>query len=463
MSNVINLKKGLDIRLAGETEKRIGEVQASAVYAISPLEYGNVVPKLLVKVDDAVEAGSPLFFDKNMPEVIFTSPVSGHVTAVNRGEKRKILSIEVEADQEQVYRNFSVDLANMSRQNVIDTLLQSGLWPTIIQRPYGIIAKPTDTPKSIFISGFDSAPLATDMNFALQDEVANVQKGIEVLGKLTNGKVHLGLKAGEDSLFSKIAGAEIHLFKGPHPAGNVGIQIHHIDPINKGDVVWTADIQNVAIIGRLFNTGHIDMTKTIAVAGSKVKSPCYAKVLVGTKFSSILGSKEQNEQGLGKIETGNGACRIINGNVLSGTAAELDTASVGMYTKQISVIPEGDKYELFGWMMPRFNKFSVSHSYFSWIINRLCPKKKYDIDTNLNGGKRAMIVTGLYEDYLPMDIYPMYLIKAALAGDIDKMEDLGIYEVVAEDLALCEFVDPSKTDIQAIIQDGINLMIKELN
>ncbi len=462
MSNVIKLKKGLDIRIAGEAEKRVVSIEKPTTYSISPLEFGNLVPKLLVKVDDVVEAGSPLFFDKYAPEVMFTSPVSGRVSAINRGEKRKILSIEVEADQTQVYKEFSVDLAAMSRQEIVNTLLNSGLWPSIIQRPYGIIAKSTDTPKSIFISGFDSAPLAADMNFVLKDEVANIQKGIEVLGKLTEGKVHLGLKAGEEALLSGISGVEKHVFNGPHPAGNVGIQIHHIDPINKGEVVWTADIQNVAIIGRLFNSGHVDMHKTIAVAGTKVNAPCYVNVLVGTKFSAILGTEEQNAQGLGKLNKGEEASRIINGNVLTGTIANLES-SVGLYTKQISVIPEGDKYEMFGWIMPRFNKFSVSHSYFSWILNKLCPKKRYDIDTNLNGGKRAMIVTGLYEDYLPMDIYPMYLIKAALAEDIEKMENLGIYEVLPEDMALCEFVDPSKTDIQAIIQNGINLMIKELN
>ncbi len=462
MSNVIKLKKGLDIRLAGEAEKKVVSIDTPTVYSISPLEFDNVVPKLLVKVDDVVEAGSPLFFDKYMPEVLFSSPVSGRVSAINRGEKRKILSIEVEADQKQIYKEFSVNLASMNRSEVVSTLLQSGLWPTIIQRPYGIIAKPSDTPKSVFISGFDSSPLAPDMNFVLKDEIANVQKGIEVLTKLTDGKVHLGLREGEDALLGKINGAEKHLFKGPHPAGNVGIQIHHVDPINKGEVVWTVDIQNVVLIGRLFNTGHIDMHKTIAVAGTKVNAPCYVNVLSGTKFSDILGNEEQNKLGLGRLKKGEEACRIINGNVLTGKMAELNS-SVGLYTKQISVIPEGDKYEMFGWIMPRLNKFSVSHSYFSWILNKLCPNKKYDIDTNLNGGRRAMIVTGLYEDYLPMDIYPMYLIKAALAEDIDKMENLGIYEVLPEDLALCEFVDPSKTEIQSIIQNGINLMIKELN
>lgn len=445
MSKIIKLKRGLDINLVGKAEEKIAQAAAASSYAVSPLDFGGVVPKLLVKVGDVVKAGSPLFFDKNHAEVIFTSPVSGKVSAINRGEKRKLLNIVVEPDSEQSYEEFDVPaVARATKQEVASVLLAAGLWPMIIQRPYGIIASAADTPKAIFISGFDSAPLAPDMNFALADRQSDLQKGVEVLGKLTSGKVHLSLEAGRSGVLDKLTGVEVHRFQGPHPAGNVGVQIHHIDPVNKGEVVWTVNVADVAIIGRLFNTGKVDMTRVIAVCGSEVKNPCYYRVVAGAPVGTFC-----------KAE---GDVRVINGNVLTGTKTAAD-GYLGYYTNQVTVIPEGDKFEFLGWAMPRFNKFSVSHSYFSW----LCPKKAYNLDTNLNGGKRAFIVTGLFEKYVPMDIYPMYLLKAILAGDIDKMENLGIYEVIEEDLALCEFVDPSKTDIQEIVRNGINLMIKELN
>ncbi len=453
MSKIIKLKRGLDINLLGEAEKKITRLPLAESYGVVPSDFEGVTPKLLVKVDDVVKAGSPLFFDKNRPEVIFTSPVSGKVTAVNRGEKRKILDIVVAADAEQVYENFQIKpLESASKEDVTGILLASGLWPFIIQRPYGIIADSAGTPKSIFISGFDSAPLAPDMNFALEGEYDNLQKGIDVLKKLTDGKIHLSLKAGTNGVLNKLTGVEQHLFEGPHPAGNVGVQIHHIDPVNKGEAVWTVDIQNVAIIGHLFNTGKVDMTKIYAVTGSEVENPQYVAAISCAPISSLISKTAIKSQPEG------GSVRYISGNVLTGKKVEED-GYVGFYGNQITVIPEGDKYEFLGWAMPRMKEFSVSRSYFSWLM----PHKKYVLDTNLHGGHRPFVVTGLFEKYVPMDIYPMYLLKAILAGDIDKMENLGIYEIVEEDLALCEFVDPSKTDIQQIVREGINLMIKELN
>lgn len=319
----------------------------------------------------------------------------------------------------------------------------------LVQRPYGIIADPNDVPKAVFISAFDSAPLAPDYNFVLQGEQKNLQAGIEVMRRLTQGKVHLSMRAGAEGAMPSLRNVELHTFAGKHPVGNVGVQIHHIDPINKGDVVWTVNIQDLAIIGRLFNEGRVDMTKVIAVAGSEVAAPHYVRIVSGASVASILGNNI-------KPQKPGDSVRIISGNVLTGTKVTAD-GFIGFYANMLTVIPEGDKYELLGWAMPRCNKFSVSHAYFSW----LCPKKSYRLDTNLNGGERPFVVTGLYEQYLPMDIYPMYLLKACLAGDIEKMENLGIYEVVEEDFALCEFVDPSKTEIQQIIRDGINLMIKE--
>ncbi len=450
MSKIITLRKGLDINLVGRAQETTATVPTAAEYAVSPLDFEGVTPKLLVKPGDRVKAGTALFFNKYNERVLFTSPVSGTVAAINRGEKRKILSVTVTADTDQQYEEFAaIDVAKASRDEIVERLLRSGLWPMLIQRPYGIIADPNDTPRAIFISAFDSAPLAPDYNYALAGREADLQKGLEVMQRLTQGQVHLSMRAGAEGRMAQLKGVEMHRFAGKHPVGNVGVQIHHIAPINKGEVVWTVNIQDLAIIGRLFNEGRVDMTKTIAVAGSELVKPQYVRVIAGAPVASIL-------KGNLKTQKEGDHVRIISGNVLTGVKTEAD-GYLSFYANQITVIPEGDKYELLGWAMPRLKKFSVSRAYFSW----LCPKKAYDLDTNLNGGERPFVVTGLYEQYLPMDIYPMYLLKACLAGDIDKMENLGIYEVIEEDFALCEFVDPSKIEIQQIIRDGINLMIKE--
>ena len=450
MSKIIKLKKGLDINLQGKAAESLVELPLANEYAVSPLDFENVTPKLLVKVGDKVKAGEPLFFDKNNPRVLFTSPVSGTVSAVNRGEKRKVLNVTVAADAQQESAEFALlDLQKATREEVIETLLKSGLWTMILQRPYGIVANPADEPKAIFVSAFDSAPLAADMNIALKGEKENLQKGLEVLSKLSGGKVHLSVKANAEGEMTSLKGAEIHTFEGKHPVGCVGVQIHHIDPIAKGDIVWTVAIQDVAAIGRLFSTGKVDLHKVVALAGSEVEKPQYYRIINGAPIASIV------DGNIKKQAEGN-SVRIIAGNVLTGKKVAADGFITATAT-QITVIPEGDKYEMLGWIAPRFNKFSVSRSYFSW----LCPKKEYKLDTNVNGGVRAFVVTGLFEEYLPMDIYPMYLFKAIMANDIDKMENLGIYEIVEEDVALCEFVDPSKTEIQQLVRDGINLMIKE--
>ena len=450
MSKIITLRKGLDINLQGRTQESLSVAPTASEYALSPLDFEGVTPKLLVKVGDEVKAGTPLFFNKYDERILFTSPVSGKVAAVNRGEKRKVLSVTVAPDAEQQYEEFAKpDLGKASREEIVTLLLRSGLWPLLVQRPYGIIANPSDTPKAIFISAFDSAPLAPDYNFVLASERKNLQAGIDALRKLTPGKVHLSVRAKAEGDMPSLKGAELHTFAGKHPVGNVGVQIHHIDPVNRGEVVWTVNIQDVAIIGRLVNEGRVDRTKIVAVTGSEVEKPHYVRVIAGAKIDSLLaGNIRKQAEG--------DSVRIISGNVLTGTKVAAD-GFLTFYANQVTVIPEGDKYELLGWAMPRLNKFSVSRAYFSW----LCPKKAYKLDTNMNGGERPFVVTGLYEKYLPMDIYPMYLLKACLAGDIDKMENLGIYEVTEEDFALCEFVDPSKIDIQQIIRDGINLMIKE--
>ena len=450
MSKVIKIKKGLDIKLVGEAEKEVVVQPVGERYAVSPLGFEGVVPKLLVAEGDKVLAGDALFYDKAHPEVMFTSPVSGTISAIRRGEKRKLLAIEIAADEQQNYKPFNIDITKASREEVVAALLESGLWASIIQRPYGIIADSKDTPKAIFVSGFDSAPLAPDMNVALQGDEEALKAGFAAL-KVLCPNVHLSLKAGEKSILECVEGVEKHYFSGAHPAGNVGVQIHHIDPINKGEKVWTVNIQNVAIIGRLVLNGKLDMTKTYAVCGSQVAHPQYVKAMVGASLVQVLMPCRI------KPQSGGSKFRIIEGNVLTGKKASANDY-MGLYSSQVTVIPEGGELELIGWLAPRFHKLSVSRTYFSWLM----PKKRYNLATGVNGGERPFVVTGLYEQYLPMDIYPMYLFKAILAGDIEKMENLGIYEVVEEDVALCEFVDPSKQNLQALVRDGINLMIKEM-
>ncbi len=458
MSKVIKLHKGLDIHLVGAAERVLTKCAAASSYAVVPDHYRGVTPKMLVKVGDKVKAGSPLFFSKEHPEVLFSSPVSGEVTAVNRGEKRKILSVVVTPDGANESERFETGpIGELTRDGVRETLLRAGFWPMLIQRPFGVIADTAATPKAIFVSGLDTAPLAPDLSFLVQDQGDYIIAGLEVLKKLTDGKVHLTV--GTDTtagVLSRIKQAEVHHIEGPHPAGNVGVQIAQIDPIGKGDVVWTVELQHVVMIGRLFLTGAVDMSKVVALTGSEVTKPHYFKVVSGALIGSVTegnlrASTEEDLKGV----------RVITGNPLTGIKVALDEVEgyLGFYHNQITVLPEGDKYEFLGWAMPRFKKFSVSHSYFSW----LCPKKRYNLDTNMNGGRRAFVQTGIYDKVMPMNIYPLYLIKAVMAGDIDRMENLGIYEVIEGDVALCEFIDPSKNEWQATLGRGIEQMIKELN
>jgi Na+-transporting NADH:ubiquinone oxidoreductase subunit A len=375
---------------------------------------------------------------------MFTSPVSGEVSAINRGEKRKLLNVAITPDKQQTAKQIAVvDAKKASRSEIVEMLLESGLWTRIVERPYGIIANPDAQPKAIFVSAFDSAPLAPDYNFVLKQEKEAIEAGMALLGRLTDGKVHLSARKGDEGFMADVKGVEYHTFSGKHPVGNVGVQIHHIDRIAKGDIVWTVNIQDVATMGRFLLSGKLDMSKTIAVAGSEASSPCYKRIISGAAVESIVGKKDAS-------------VRIISGNVLTGTTTAAD-GYIAADANMLTLIPEGDKYELLGWAMPRFHRFSVSRAYFSWI----CTKKEYKLDTNLNGGERPFVVTGLYEKYLPMDVYVSYLLKACLVKDLDKMENLGLYEVLPEDLALCEFVDPSKIEMQQILRDAINLMIKE--
>ena len=453
MSKTIKLSKGLDIHLEGEPAPKLIEACGSDTYAVSPPDFEGVLPKLLVREGDRVKAGSPLFFDKACQQVLFCSPVSGIVAEIRRGEKRKLLAVVVATDGKGESVDFKIPAPEKaSREDVTGVLLAAGMWPMLIQRPYGRIAGVGEWPKAIFVSGFDSAPCAPDMNFVLEGELENLRTGVEVLKRLTDGKVHLGLRAGTEGVLNKVDNAEQHLFSGPHPAGNVGVQIHHIDPIRKGDVVWTIDPQNLAIIGRLFKTGKVDMTKIVCMSGPQVVNPYYLRITGGAEIKSFVMNSN-----IKPAKKGSGA-RIVSGNALSGRIVTRDEFMT-FYSNQITVLEEGDYYEFFGSFTPRLDKFSTSRTFFSWI----CPRKRYNLDTNTNGGHRPILMTGIWEKYVPMDVHPMYLVKACMAGNIDKMEALGIYEVLPEDLALCEFVDPSKTEVQEAIQNGINLMIKELS
>lgn len=454
----IRLNRGLDILIKGDAELRIEKTIISDVISVKPTDFKGLIPKLMVKEGDAVKAGTIVFIDKTRPEIGFASPCSGTVESIVRGEKRKLLEVRIKADRTIDYIAFDVkDIFKTDKEEITKRLLESGLWTAIKQRPYGIIANPLDEPKAVFISGFSSAPLAADFNFILKDEVDNLQAGVDVLNKLTGGGVYVGLNSKDfaASPLYKVKNAKHVGFDGPHPAGNVGIQIHHVAPIGKGEVVWTVDPVHVAAIGKLFTKGIYDVSKVIAVAGSRMEKPCYVKTLPGMQIKDIefLVSKQEVEMYGSKLGK-----RYISGDVLSGENVGHEGA-LGFYHNQISVISEGDYFEFLGWAkLVRSKKFSFSHSYLSWLT----PKKKYKVDTNLNGGHRAFVVTGLYEKVVPMDIYPVYLLKAILAEDIDKMEKLGIYEVIEEDLALCEYVCPSKMDVQRIVSDGINMMIKEM-
>lgn len=447
MSEVIKIRKGLDIKLLGKAENTLQSVDNTGLFAIKPTDFHNITPKMDVKVGDEVKCGSPLFHDKYNENLYYTSPVSGKVSAINRGERRRILEVVVESDGKQETVSFkSGNPGSFSKEDIISNLLQSGCWPFVRQRPYGIIANPKDTPMSIHVSGFDTAPLAPDYDFVLQNQLDDFQAGIDALAKLTDGKVHLNLQAGSASPLKKIKNTAQTEFAGPHPAGNVGIQIHHIRPINKGDMIWYVNPQDVATIGRLFTQGVFDSTRVVALAGSEVNKPQYFKTRIGASIEPMV-----------KNNVKEGDLRYISGNVLTGEAI-FKNGFIGYYDSGVSVIPEGNFAEMFGWALPGFGKFSTSRTFFSWLT----PNKEYRLNTNFHGGERAFVMVGEYNKVFPMDILPVELLKAILVDDIDKMEQLGIYEVTEEDMALCEFVCTSKIEVQQILRKGLNTMIKEL-
>jgi len=457
MANVIKIKKGLDINLKGKAPEVLLTGKASATYAIVPDSYNGIYPKVVAKAGDKVKAGSVLMIDKNRPEIKFVSPVSGEVVAVNRGEKRKVLSIIVKPDLRIEYEDFGKKkVSSMKTEEVKETILDGGLWPYIKQRPYDIIASPSDTPRDIFVSAFFSAPLAPNFDFILNGQDADFQTGLDVLAKMTTGKVYVGVRPGSTV---KPTGVELVEVDGPHPAANVGVQINHIKPVNKGEVVWTVNPQDVILIGRLFNKGIADFTRMVAITGAELSQKGYMKVISGCSIRSLVGGKVEEQTYLNGFQ-GLKHIRIISGNVLTGTKVSMEDYLMA-YDDQVTVIPEGDDVnEFLGWGMPRFDDYSTSRTYFSWLMGK---NKEYNIDARIKGGKRAMIMSYEYDKVFPMDILPEYLLKAIITFDIDKMENLGIYEVAPEDFALCEFVDTSKIEIQKIVRSGLNLLYKEMN
>lgn len=451
MAEVIKIKKGLDIKMNGQAEKMFVKAPRAKTFAIKPVDWHGLTPKIIPKLCDPVKVGTPIFYDKYHPEVKFTSPVSGILYSINRGERRRIIEVVVEDDGKDTPETFlQGDPAELTREQIVENLLESGLWPMIRRRPYTVIARTNEVPKSIFISAFDTAPLAPDYDFLLKDMEEDFQWGVNVLKRLTEGKVHLNLYGRYPSVrtLSNIQGVEITRFKGPHPAGTLGTQIHKLDPINKGEVVWTVNPQDVVAIGRLFKTGKYDPSMIVALTGSRVEKPQYLKTIRGTAVAPLLE---------GRLKEGDN--RVISGHVLNGLQIDPEKGYIGFLSSQLTVIPEGNYHELFGWVLPGFKKLSISRSFAStW----LAPNRKFDLDTNYHGGERAFVMTGEYEKVLPMDIYPMQLLKAILVNDIDKMEQLGIYEVDEEDMALCEFVCTSKTPVTKILRDGLRSLRKEL-
>ncbi len=449
MANVIKLRKGLDINLKGAAAQELVSVKEPGFYSLVPDDYAGITPKVVVKEQEYVMAGGPLFIDKNHPELKFVSPVSGVVTSVERGARRKVLNIVVEAAAEQDYEEFGKkDVNALNGESVKAALLEAGMFAFIRQRPYDVIADPTMYPKAIFVSVFDSNPLAPDFEFALKGEEANFQTGLDALSKMAKTYLSISVKQKAAAL-TQAKNVTITAFDGPNPAGNVGVQINHISPVVKGETVWTIGAEAVIFIGRLFNTGRVDMTRKVAVTGSEVLKPAYCKLKVGALLTNVFS---------GNVTTGRDL-RYISGNVLTGKKVN-PNGFLGAFDSQLTVIPEGDDiHEMLGWIMPRFNQFSVNHSYFSWLLGN---NKEYVLDARIKGGERHMIMSNEYDKVFPMDIFPEYLVKAIIAGDIDRMEALGIYEVAPEDFALCEFVCSSKVEVQRIVRAGLDMLRAEM-
>jgi len=448
MSRDIKIKKGLNIRLKGEAEKTLSKAPRSRTFVIRPSDFHLVTPKLVVKEGAKLQAGDTIFYSKSNEAIKFVSPVSGTLKEIERGAKRVITRLLIEGDQQDTYKDFGkLDPAAASAEVIKELLLSSGCWPFIKQRPYDIIARPDSQPKAIFISGYTTAPLEADFDFVLSGKEKELQAALTALSKLTEGEVHVCVGNSQSPL-AGMKDVTLHNVKGPHPAGNVGTQIGKIDPVNKGEVVWTVAAQDLVIIGELLLTGKFNAERVVALAGSSVKNPKYYTSKIGAEVSTFVYDSGLDEENV----------RVISGNVLTGTTIS-PKGHLGFYDNTVSVIPEGDDYEFFGWNKPVFNKISPTRALtFSWMQ----PNKKYALDTNTNGEHRAFVVTGNYEEVFPLDIYPLQILKACMVADLDQMEALGMYEVAPEDFSLTEFICVSKQPHQQIIRKGLDLMYKEI-
>lgn len=448
MSKDVKIRKGVNIKLKGVADRLYADAASTSDVVIKPTDFPGLTPKLTVKIGDKVKAGSPLFYNKEIDRVMFTSPISGEVTEITRGEKRRILEVKVKADGANTYETFKQgDPANMAKEEVLDTMLKSGVWPFVRQRPFDIVANPMDTPKAIHVTAFDSAPLAPDFGFVAHGQGDVLQAGLDALRKLTEGTVHLNItgNSNADEAFTGAKNVQINKVSGPHPSGNVGVQLHNIDPINKGEVVWTLNALDVLTIGRVFKEGKFDASRAIAVVGSKISSPKYVKTILGANVGDIL---------KGNLEEG---ARVISGNPLTGAHIQAD-GHLGFYNYQITALPEGGTPRFMGWLpFLGFNGFSLSRTSFSFLT----PNKERDLDTSMNGEERAFVMAGQYEKLFPMDIFPVHLVKSMIYKDIDLMENLGIYEVAPEDFALCEYACTSKVETQKIVREALDLVRKE--
>ncbi len=470
MPDTITIRKGLDLPIDGAAELRLTDARSIATYAVKPTDFVGLTPRLAVEEGDVVAAGDALFVDKHDERIRFTSPVSGRVKAIVRGEKRKLLEVVVEAD----FKSTPTQELPKTAEEIKSVMLQCGLWTMLRQRPFGTVANPDDKPKAIFVSAFSSAPLAPDYDFVMQGKEEWLKKGLEALTNLTDGKVHVCFKP-EQKLAKQLSTINCqlstHYINGPHPAGNIGTQIAHIDPINKGEVVWTMNLQDVAVLGELVSTGVYNPKKVIAVAGPDIKNPHYYRIKAGACLSEIIkGQSLNNDYPKMDADDTAKANRIISGDILSGTQIAAD-GFIGAYDDLVSILPEGDYYDFMGWLMPGFRKFSFSRTFLSGFLPKSTFKPMgidlprfeslWKFDTNTHGDERPLVFTGNFEQVFPFDIYPTQLIKACIVGDIELMENLGIYEVEPEDFALCEFIDTSKTNIQAIIREALEKLRKE--
>ena len=448
MGKNVKIKRGMDIPLEGKPSTHIHAISSSTTFAIKPTDFKGLIPKLRIKQGEEVSVGDCLFTDKKNDKICFTSPVSGEVAEIVRGDRRAITAIKILADSSE-YKFKEFDIQNYPSKNLDEIkaiILESGLWPFITQRPYGVIADTEVKPKSIHVSGFDSSPLAADLGVSLRGQESQLETGFKILNMLSEGGVYLNLHSKKDNtIYQNIKDVKVSYFDGPHPSGLVGVQINNLDPINKGDIVWTIKPQHVAFIGKLFETGKLDFEQNIVIAGSEVKEPAYYTTRLGASVDSLMNDNYKSEN-----------VRVISGNVLTGTKIDKD-GYLGFFDNQVTVIPEGNQYELLGWLFPSYARPTLSPSL---PISKYL-KKSFNVNTNPHGEPRAYVVTGQYEKVLPMDIMPQQLIKAVMAKDLELMENLGIYEVIEEDMALCEFVCTSKINVQQVLSEGLELMAEE--